>query len=67
MAEGAGVFVVYRHYTRTGAEYRWRLKSATGETLAWSMEGYPDRVACERELRRARESRPDSKIRDLTL
>ena len=67
MAEDAGMFVVYRHYTLSGAEYRWRLRSPTGETLAWSPAGHPDRVACENEMQRIKESYPGSTVRDLTL
>lgn len=41
-------FVLYRDL---GDGYRWRLRSATGETLAASGAGQPDKSACEADLR----------------
>jgi uncharacterized protein YegP (UPF0339 family) len=40
-------FVLYREL-RYG--YRWRLRSATGQTLAASEVGYPTKSACEADL-----------------
>jgi uncharacterized protein YegP (UPF0339 family) len=41
-------FVLYREL---GDGYRWRLRSATGETLAASAAGHREKSACETELR----------------
>jgi uncharacterized protein YegP (UPF0339 family) len=38
-------------YRELGDGYRWRLRSATGETLAASEVGYPTKSACEVDLR----------------
>jgi uncharacterized protein YegP (UPF0339 family) len=43
-----GKFVLYREL---GDGYRWRLRSATGETLATSLAGHPTKGACETDLR----------------
>ena len=41
-------FVLYREL---GDGYRWRLRSATGETLAASGAGQPSKSACEADMR----------------
>jgi uncharacterized protein YegP (UPF0339 family) len=41
-------FVLYREL---GDGYRWRLRSATGETLAVSAAGHREKSACEADLR----------------
>ena len=67
MTESGIRFVLYRHFTEAGPEYRWRLRSAAGETLAWSTVGYPEKSACEREMLLVAESYPGSTVRDVTL
>ena len=41
-------FVVYRDIEDG---YRWRLRSAAGETLSASSAGHPNKDACEADLR----------------
>jgi uncharacterized protein YegP (UPF0339 family) len=41
-------FVLYRDL---GDGYRWRLRSDTGETLAASAVGHPNKSACEADMR----------------
>jgi uncharacterized protein YegP (UPF0339 family) len=38
-------------YRDLGDGYRWRLRSATGETLAASEAGHGEKSACEADLR----------------
>ena len=40
-------FVLYRE---VGDGYRWRLRSATGETLGASAVGYPSKSACQADI-----------------
>jgi uncharacterized protein YegP (UPF0339 family) len=48
--------------------YRWRLRSATGETLAVSASGHPQKSACEAELRALlAERHADAEVLDLTV
>ncbi len=56
-------FVVYHDL---GGGYRWRLRSATGETLAVSGSAHPRKEACEGELERCRAGYPDVPVLDLT-
>jgi uncharacterized protein YegP (UPF0339 family) len=65
-AETASTFVLYRHLTGWGLEYRWRLKDADGHTLARSGSGYLQKAYCEREMTLARVSYPGATVRDLT-
>jgi uncharacterized protein YegP (UPF0339 family) len=60
------VFVIYRHLTGMGFEYRWRLRNASGRTLARSAAGYQHKADLERELLLVRESHPDASVQDLT-
>jgi uncharacterized protein YegP (UPF0339 family) len=46
--EEASKFVLYREL---GDGYRWRLRSATGETLAASGAAHGEKSACEADLR----------------
>ena len=47
MRKAEGKFVLYRE---VGDGYRWRLRSATGQTLAASEAAYPLKSACEADL-----------------
>ncbi|CAN5906190.1 hypothetical protein BH23ACT11_BH23ACT11_00230 [soil metagenome] len=67
IAPSPAKFVMYWNCTRKGSEYRWRLRSSGGETLAWSITGYADKADCEREIASARKSYPEAVIRDLTV
>jgi hypothetical protein len=41
-------FILYRHLTASGLEYRWRLRDAKGRALARSVAANPDNKAgCE--------------------
>ena len=48
MRKAEGKFVIYRQLEDG---YRWRLRSATGETLAASSAGHPSKSACETDMR----------------
>ena len=48
MREAEGKFVLYRELEDG---YRWRLRSATGQTLAASEVAHPIKSACEADLR----------------
>ena len=67
MPEDAPKFIVFRDLF-AGGGYRWRLRSATSETLAYSEWGYAEKGACEQEVRRLKaESYPDAEVLDLTI
>jgi uncharacterized protein YegP (UPF0339 family) len=58
-------FVIYRD-VKDG--YRWRLRSASGETVDISERGYRHKEACLQEVHRLRDERyPDVEVRDLTI
>jgi uncharacterized protein YegP (UPF0339 family) len=48
MSTEASKFVLYRDIE---AGYRWRLRSAAGETLAASEASHPTKSACEADMR----------------
>ena len=57
-------FVLYREL---GDGYRWRLRSATGQTLAASEVAHPIKSACEADLRAfMTDHHPDAEILDAT-
>jgi uncharacterized protein YegP (UPF0339 family) len=57
-------FVLYRALEDG---YRWRLRSATGETLAASSAGHPSKSACEMDLRIfMADHEPDAEVLDAT-
>jgi uncharacterized protein YegP (UPF0339 family) len=59
-------FIVFRDVKADG--YRWRLRSATSETLASSEVGYAEKGACEQEVWRLKaDNYPEAKILDLTI
>jgi uncharacterized protein YegP (UPF0339 family) len=59
-------FIVFRDLA--AGDYRWRLRSATSDTLAASETGYLDKEACEQEVRRLKaENYPDAEVLDLTI
>ena len=64
MIHGDGKFVLYREL---GDGYRWRLRSATGETLAASSAGHPSKSACEQDMRIfMADHHPDAEVLDAT-
>jgi uncharacterized protein YegP (UPF0339 family) len=59
---GDSKFVLYREL---GDGYRWRLRSAVGETLAASSVGHPSKGACETDMRVfMAEHHPDAEVLD---
>jgi uncharacterized protein YegP (UPF0339 family) len=47
--------------------YRWRLRSAGGETVDYSQQGYRHKGDCEQEVYRLRDDMyPDAMVRDLS-
>ena len=47
--------------------YRWRLRSAEGETVDYSQQGHRNKGDCEQEVHRLRDDMyPDAKVRDLS-
>ena len=63
----AGTFVIYRHLTASGPEYRWRLRDAEGRTLARSAAGHRERSELEREMRPVVEAHPGASVLDPTV
>ena len=52
---------------RTGeTRYRWRLRGAAGETVAWSEDGYADKSECEAAIESMKGMFSDVPIVDLT-
>jgi uncharacterized protein YegP (UPF0339 family) len=59
-------FIVFRDLA--AGDYRWRLRSATSETLAASEAGYDEKEACEQEVWRLKaENYPDAEVLDVTI
>jgi uncharacterized protein YegP (UPF0339 family) len=58
-------FVIFRD-VKDG--YRWRLSSATGETLEYSERGHDHKGECEQDVYRLKENRyPYAKVRDAAI
>jgi uncharacterized protein YegP (UPF0339 family) len=58
-------FIIFRGVA--SGDYRWRLRS-TSETLAASASGYPEKGACEQEVRHLKASQyPDAEVLDLSV
>jgi uncharacterized protein YegP (UPF0339 family) len=47
--------------------YRWRLRSAAGETLAASSRGHRDKPSCYEEIRVAMAEHPETDILDVAV
>ena len=59
-------FVIFRDM-KDGGGYRWRLSSASGETLVHSERGHPNKVECEREVSRLKTDRySNARVLDAT-
>ena len=66
MPEDAPKFIVFQDLI--GGTYRWRLRSATSETLAASELGYAEKGACEQEVWRLKADHyPYAEVLDLTV
>jgi uncharacterized protein YegP (UPF0339 family) len=57
-------FVVYRDFEDG---YRWRLRTATGETLGASSGGHRDKSSCYEEIRTVMAEYPSSDILDVAV
>ena len=51
-------------YTDTRGEYRWRLKSGNGQTIATGGEGYKSRAGCENGIAAVKRDAPGAPITD---
>ena len=64
MRKAESKFVLYRALEDG---YRWRLRSATGETLAASSAGHSSKGACETDMRIfMADHHPDAEVLDAT-
>jgi uncharacterized protein YegP (UPF0339 family) len=64
--DDAPKFIVFQDLA--GGDYRWRLRSATSETLAASESGYAEKGACEQDVLRLKvDNYPDADVLDLTI
>ena len=60
-------FVIFRDM-KDGGGYRWRLSSATGETMERSDRGHPKKGDCEEEVSRLKADRyPDARVLDTSF
>jgi uncharacterized protein YegP (UPF0339 family) len=60
-------FVIFRDM-KDGGGYRWRLSSATGETVERSERGHPHKGECEPEVSRLKADLcPDARVLDATV
>jgi uncharacterized protein YegP (UPF0339 family) len=60
-------FVIF-HDMKDGGGYRWRLSSATGETVERSVRGHSRKGDCEGEVSRLKADRyPDARVLDATV
>ena len=57
-------FVVYRDIEDG---YRWRLRSAAGETLSVSSRGHGQKSSCYEEIRTVMSEHPDTDILDVAV
>jgi uncharacterized protein YegP (UPF0339 family) len=62
--EKAAKFIIYRSLD---GEYRWRLRSVAGATIAASEIGHHEKVGCEQEMECWRSKYPDTPVRDATV
>jgi uncharacterized protein YegP (UPF0339 family) len=62
--EKAAKFIVYRDFV---GEYRWRLRSLAGETIAASEIGHHDKSRCAREMEPWKLKYPEASVRDTTV
>jgi uncharacterized protein YegP (UPF0339 family) len=60
-------FVIFRDM-KDGGGYRWRLSSASGETVERSDRGHPNKGECEREVSRLKADQyPNAKVLDAAI
>jgi uncharacterized protein YegP (UPF0339 family) len=51
-------------YKDTKGEFRWRLKSANGQTIATGGEGYASKSGCENGIAAVKRDAPEAAIED---
>ena len=61
----SGLRVAHRLFT--GVRGRWKLRSAAGETLAVSSQGYGDKHSCHEEIRSVMSEHPGADILDVAV
>ena len=66
MAIDASNFTLYFDIRTCQTRYRWRLRGAGGETVAWSENGYADKSECEAGIESMKGMYPDLPVVDLT-
>lgn len=67
MPDSNSKFVIFRDI-KDGGGYRWRLSSASGETVQRSERGHPHKGDCEREVSRLKADRyPDARVLDAAI
>jgi uncharacterized protein YegP (UPF0339 family) len=60
-------FVIFRDM-KDGGGYRWRLRSASGETVERSERGHRHKGGCEQEVFRLKDDRyPSAKVLDAAI
>lgn len=62
--EQAAKFIIYHDFD---GEYRWRLRTLAGETIAASEMGHFEKSECAQEMEHWRLEYPDVPIRDATI
>ncbi len=62
--EKTAKFIIYQDFDR---EYRWRLSSSEGATMAFSERGHHEKFGCVQELEQFTLLYPDALIRDATV
>ncbi len=53
-------------YKDARGEYRWRLKSANGQTIATGGEGYTSKAGAQNGIDAVKRDAPDAAVGDLT-
>ena len=66
MANDARNFTLFFDVRTSETQYRWRLRGAGGETVAWSENGYADKSECEAGIESMKGMYPDVQMVDLT-
>jgi uncharacterized protein YegP (UPF0339 family) len=57
-------FIIYQDFDR---EYRWRLSSSEGATVAFSERGHHEKYECAHEIEQWELEYPDALVRDATV
>jgi uncharacterized protein YegP (UPF0339 family) len=62
--EKTAKFIIYQDFDR---EYRWRLRSSEGATIAFSEWGHHEKSGCAQEIDQWKLEYPDVLVRDATV